>query len=769
MITCNPMERLRNKLTALVYFFPVSLLIRQMHKHKVLLLFWLFLMAIAAGWVGKSFGGMYLFLEPEYLGKENFWSFFFIGSALGGFLFAYMITFYINESYRFHFVALTSSPFYTLSFNNLLVPGSFLLFYFYNFLHYHIGISGGLTWMVWEKLMGMLMGMSVIFLFSASYFFAKQRFMSRFVRQLMDRIIPGKSQRSRWIILGKARESYRLPQRTDSYLAFPFQVVKVGKLQTTQLKSLIRTLNQHHGKLLIMQIGIIVMISTLSLLERNPIFQIPAGASFLLIYTLAMMMFGAITFWFRKSGMLTLVVGALLLYLGNNGTFFKGYNPAFGMNYSVEPAAYDEQKLQELSAEHLYNSDREHTIAMLERWKANYQQIYGRNRKPKAIFVTASGGGLRSAFWTFRIMQELDSLTDGQIGQEMRLMSGASGGMYGLTYFRELYWRKLNGEIECLQNNTYSNNISKDLLNRIGFRTFADLLMPTQETVIDGHLYPLETGYSFDDQLAINLPELKGRKLGHYARPEKEGLLPVVIMEPSIINQGRKLYISASPVSFLSRGNRLTDQYFSRASGVEFRRLFEKQDADSLYLTTALRMNSTFPLVLPVVELPSEPAMQVMDAGAIDNYGTQTAIKYLHEFKDWFAENTQGVIVIQIRDHSRDDPIDAPGSEGIFSKFLTPLGGGYNSLIESKDMSNDYLLEYVHEWYEGYIEVIPIAYSKNSNQDRASLSWHLTRREKQNIETSLYSSENQKAFEMIQALYQPGLIAQRLQNGYIKR
>lgn len=754
------MDKVRSIATDIFFSFPVRLLVRQIHKHKILLLFWVLLLALVSGALGESFGAAYLFLEPEYLGKENFWSFFLLGSTLGIFIFAYMITFYINESYRFHFIALNKSPFYTFSYNNLLVPTLFLGLYLWTFCQYHLGLEGGLLELVLYKVAGLLLGMFVVFLISATYFFANRTLIHYFGLKLEKTFEEGRKTRSsRWIILGKARAGLRTPQRTDSFLSFPFKVNKVGALQPRQLKELIRTLNQNHGKLILIQVMIFILIAVLSILEENPLFQIPAGASLILLLSLAILTFGAVGFWFRRSGILTLIGAACLIYLANNGTFYSGENPAFGLDYQTEAVSYDFSTLEDLNSLENYQEDRKLTLEMLENWKASYVEKHGKGFKPRAVFVTASGGGLRSAFWTFRVMQHLDSLSEGELLDETRLMSGASGGMYGLSYFRELYWRKQKGELECLQDGIYADNISRDLLNRIFFKKFSDIILPVPSVELSGNVYSKEVGYSFDDQLAKNLPEFANRRIADYTVPEQEGIIPVLVLEPTIINQGKKLYISSSPVSFLSRPNHISHRSFSRSSGVEFRRMFASQSADSLYFTTALRLNSTFPFILPIVELPSKPAMQVMDAGAIDNYGTQTAVKYLYEFKDWFVENTSGVVFIQVRDHTRNDPISAPSKEGLFSKLTTPLGGGYTSMIEAKDMSNDYLLEFVREWYEGDLEFIPIAYNRLKNEDRASMSWHLTQREKLNIESSLEDPVNLKAFKLIESLYKPRLLA----------
>ncbi|MCB0838432.1 MAG: hypothetical protein KDE26_13840 [Bacteroidetes bacterium] len=753
------MHRVKHILTAFLFSFPVRLLIRQIHRHKVMLAFWVLLIGFLSGAIGAGFGGPYLFLEPEYLGKENFWSTFLVGSALGAFLFAYMITFYINESYRFHFIAFTKSPFYTLSFNNMLVPGFFLTLYIWRFFDYHLEIEGGLSWLVIEKVLGLLMGIGIVFLISATYFFASNSF-QRYGAQIQKSLTSKKVRRNRWLIIGKAREGLRHPQRTDNYLRFPFTLVKVENPPQAELRNVVTFLNEHHGKLLLMQIITFVLIGVLGLLDGNPYFHIPAGASFLLMLSLALMIIGAITFWFRKSGVMTLVCVLGLIFIYDSVDFLKEKNQAFGMNYQTEPADYSKQYLAEITSEANYQEDRELTIEILENWKANYQQKYGTHREPKAVFVCTSGGGLRSAFWTFRSLQYLDSLTQGELTDEIRLMTGASGGMFGSVYFRELMFREVTEENIHRSDLLYRDKISQDMLNRISFQYFSDIFLPNRKIKIDGKVYDRETGYSFDHQVGVNLPELKERRLIDYRQAERDALIPQIVLTPTILNQGRKLFISSNPISYLSRKNQITDQYMSKAGGVEFSRFFEKQNADSLFMATALRLNATFPYILPIVKLPSNPPMEVMDAGAIDNYGTQTAVKYLFEFKDWFAENTEQIVFIQIRDNEREDPIQDE-HKSLMSKLIAPVNGGYYSMAEAKDMANDYLLEFVREWYKGEVVILPIQYYRESSDNPASLSWHLTAREKRNIQENIFSIENQKVFQAVSELYPPDLLAKK--------
>ncbi|MEL6852383.1 MAG: patatin-like phospholipase family protein, partial [Bacteroidota bacterium] len=635
-----------------------------------------------------------------------------------------------------------------------------LCLYFWNFIDYHSELAGGFTWHVAQQVAGLITGIGVVFLLSASYFFANRTLFARFGKKVEEGFAKTQSPRKRWIILGKARESLRYPQRADSYVVFPVRSKPVPETEGSKLKQLIKTLNQHHGKLITLQVITFLFIATLGLLESRPLFQIPAGASLMLLISLIIMFMGAMSFWFRRANYMSFAVVVLVGYFWYSGSFINGENPAHGLDYSVAPVSYSYEDLDSLHRSANLSADEAYHLAALDQWKAQYQAKYGSHSKPKAVFVTASGGGLRSAFWTFRVMQHLDSLTQGLISDEIRLMAGASGGMFGLTYYRELSRLRAKGQPINIPHKQYGDNISKDLLNRVFFRKLTGLLLPDQQVKVGDFTYLKDTGFAFDQQLARNLPELYGKTIGSYQAAEAAGEIPIVVLEPTIINQGRKLYISASPVSFLSQPNAITHSIASRSSGVEFRRMFAAHQADSLMMSTALRMNASFPYILPIVELPSKPAMQVMDAGAIDNYGTQTTLKYFFQFREWFAEHTERVVFIQIRDHNLEDPIQA-STPGMLSQLTTPLGGGYYSMIKAKDLSNDYLLEQVKEWYEGEVDVVPVAYARNGKKGRASLSLHLTQREKQDIEAYLHAGSSQRTFALIQELFKPDYLAQK--------
>lgn len=87
-----------------------------------------------------------------------------------------------------------------------------------------------------------------------------------------------------------------------------------------------------------------------------------------------------------------------------------------------------------------------------------------------------------------------------------------------------------------------------------------------------------------------------------------------------------------------------------KTDAIDLQNFFSKQDADQLQFTTAIRMNATFPYIMPNVFMPTTPEIQTMDAGLRDNFGLETSMRYLDVFKEWINENVGAVVIVQMRD-----------------------------------------------------------------------------------------------------------------------
>src|SRR5690606_2318398 len=114
------------------------------------------------------------------------------------------------------------------------------------------------------------------------------------------------------------------------------------------------------------------------------------------------------------------------------------------------------------------------------------------------------------------------------------------------------------------------------------------------------------------------------KKLGDYKQKEADGLLPLSIINGTIINDGRRLMMAAQPLGYLTQSEySVHNSGLQAIDAVDFATFFKEQNPYNLRLTTALRMTATFPYIPPVVRLPSQPVMNVMDAGLRDNFGVE--------------------------------------------------------------------------------------------------------------------------------------------------
>jgi hypothetical protein len=381
--------------------------------------------------------------------------------------------------------------------------------------------------------------------------------------------------------------------------------------------------------------------------------------------------------------------------------------------------------------------------------------------------LCVSGGGKRAALWTFTSLQTADSLTDGQLMKNAILITGASGGLIGASFFRELKLRQQMGEAIRPHSEFHRQQISTDNLNPMIFSLLAnDLFVGFTKFEYAGNFYLQDRGYTFEQQLNQITGGLMDKPISRYDSAELKAIIPMTILTPTIVNDGRKLYIAARPVTFLNYDLINFPEYTSQKySGVDFQRLFARHGADSLRFLSALRMCATFPYITPNTTLPTDPPIHIMDAGISDNFGLNDAIRFLYSYKEWIAENTSGVVFVSIRDSPKLANIAAREGQTIMDAFTQPISSVYNNFENFQDITSDLLIGYAHSWFDNSIERIDIEYEAQDYVDilqkmdslrktnaRASLSWRLTTREKQSIITNIGSEKNRAAIERLKKL-----------------
>src|ERR1051325_4204132 len=154
-----------------------------------------------------------------------------------------------------------------------------------------------------------------------------------------------------------------------------------------------------------------------------------------------------------------------------------------------------------------------------------------------------------------KVLQQLDSITQGGVMKKTFLINGASGGMIGATYFRELYYQSLKDRSIKLWDKKYVDDISGDLLNPIFSSLVArDLLAPAQKFHVGEYRYIKDRGYAFEEMLNDNTRGLMNKQLKDYAADEYAANIPLMFFNSVVSRDGKKMLISTQPVRFMMQG-----------------------------------------------------------------------------------------------------------------------------------------------------------------------------------------------------------------------
>ncbi|MFB6306600.1 MAG: patatin-like phospholipase family protein, partial [Flavobacteriales bacterium] len=366
----------------------------------------------------------------------------------------------------------------------------------------------------------------------------------------------------------------------------------------------------------------------------------------------------------------------------------------------------------------------------------------------------ASGGGGRSALWSFSCLQHLDSMTHGKLMNRTHLITGSSGGMIGSAYLRQLYLKKQKEGYDKMYAQSHLKNISKDILNPVAFTLVTnDVFIRYQNFQYGKYTYSKDRAYAFEQRLEKNTDHILGRKkLSDYKKPEQNATIPMMILSPTILNDGRRLLISPQPISYLTNNQPkkpINDNPL--IEDIEFTRLFEEQNAHDLKFTSALRMTATFPYILPFVTLPSKPPIHIMDSGLRDNYGTKTSLQFLYSFKDWIEHNTSGVIFVNIRDQKKQADIKNGAHTSIIQRIISPVGNLYGNLFNTQNYNHEQLFQYTQSWFKNKLDIVNFQL-KQDDESRISLSFHLTSLEKKRIKNAINKPENKRAAKRLKRL-----------------
>lgn len=749
-------------LPKLFYSFPVQLLLNNFRRNIVLMVCWIILFAMITGNFGKYLGIPYLFLDPEYLNEVSFTSFFLMGLAMAGFANAFHITCYINDSLRFSFVGTLRKPFTQYKLNNSVLPAFFFGLYVYEVIIFQLSNEYSNAATLALHLGGLFGGYLVMTLLFTLYFWFTNKDIFRYVVCRIDERLKAQVNITRASALKKLRIAQKKQVRVDYYLALPFQLKKVEQNRFYNKATVLQVFDQNHFNLVMVELGIFLFVLVLGVFKDVPAFQLPAAASFIMFLTIFVMLTGAFSYWFGGwSATAGIVLFLAINYMVGEDMFTKRYE-AFGLDYQKPPVPYSVDEIKRLNDSSRMEKDRQRSLQVLNNWRVQFGET-----KPILTFLCASGGGKRAALWTFISLQTADSITQGELLKHSVLITGASGGLIGATYYRELHIQQLRGKNTEPFAAWHRDRIAKDNLNPMIFGLLAnDLFVGFTKFPYGGNYYHRDRAYTFEEQLRQTTEGYLDQPLSAYDSIEQAGRVPTILLTPTIINDGRKLLIASRPMSFMnSEIHELKSYGLAKISGVDFHGLFADHGSDQLRFLSALRMSATFPYITPNTTLPTEPAIQIMDAGISDNFGLSDAVRFMFAFRHWINENTRGVLFLSIRDSPKLHSIAPRKSETIVDNITQPISSVYNNFENFQDMTADLLIGQAHDWMQVPLHRIDLQYQAESyspilknmdsirqNNARASLSWRLTTREKHGIVDNINTERNRQELEKLRRL-----------------
>lgn len=721
--------------------FPLQLFLLHFKKFQVLLIFWFILFSTVNGTFMKSFGADSLYLAPEYLGKVNAISASFVGVAIGIFIMSWNITTFILFSRHFRFLATTSNPFLKYCINNFVIPLAFLIFYFIKAVAFARDKELMGTWDIFLLVLGFLLGLTLIVIISLFYFFRADKTIIRRLAPVISNPQLFKAQFRK----GETRATESRLVKVEWYLNSLFKLKKVRDVSHYSREFLETIFSRHHFAAVISIFVAFIFLICVGFWLDNPLFQLPAAAGITLFFAILIAVSGAFTYFLQSWSIPAMVVVFLILNLLYRYGIIDPTNKAYGLDYSIKEnrPEYSQEALMALCSPSHVEADKAHWIEILEKWKAKQD-----SPKPVMFLINTSGGGNRSATFTMNVLQRLDSLSNGELMKKTFLITGASGGMLGAAYFRELAREKDNGKPIDLRSKQYVDDISSDLLNSL-FTSFVarDLAAPAQRFNVGKFEYVKDRGYAFEEKLNTNTKGLLNKQLREQYNDEAQAKMPIMLFNSVITRDGRKMIICTQPASFLMRPlyDTIRDAEVD-IDAVDYQALFSKQDPLNLRMLTALRMNATFPYVLPNVWLPSTPVIDVMDAGLRDNFGQETATRFVQVFNDWIKENTSGVVLLQVRDRKMggwDHPYESGAITDIATKPMLLLQ--YN-WFKMQEYGQNEMLSLTQELLDGHFRRLTFQYIPKKEDAAAALNFRLSKREKQDICEAMESDLNMESF-----------------------
>ena len=354
--------------------------------------------------------------------------------------------------------------------------------------------------------------------------------------------------------------------------------------------------------------------------------------------------------------------------------------------------------------------------------------------------ITTSGGGIRSALWTAKVLTELQRAVGRSFSDSIAVISSVSGGSVGAMYFVDAF--------------TPAGPPADAQLDEIVKAAGSPSLAPTVWGLVYPDLWRIffaipgwdrtrDRGWALEEAWKARLvtPEAT---LGDWRQGVSEGWRPAVIFNTTLVETGEHFLFTT--LDGLDGGPTTPSRWATRHFGAAY------ADYD-VGVATAARLSATFPYVSPIARAiynsePITPTYHFADGGYYDNNGVAAVVEWLDAVnpaqttRAMVPKRSSQVLVIQIRASDSQSAKEETTQQDSGS-WLYGLAGPVITLLNVNSTAQitrgDVELRLLERAYQGVI-------AKQANFQLTSdgaLSWQLSNRQRDQILAGWNSADNQ--------------------------
>ena len=355
------------------------------------------------------------------------------------------------------------------------------------------------------------------------------------------------------------------------------------------------------------------------------------------------------------------------------------------------------------------------------------------------IVVAASGGGIKAAAWTARVLTGLEESNPRIFGDSVRLISAVSGGSVGAMYFVSEYGANgagLPSNPKDLEEGVARAEASSldDIAWGLVYPDFLRIFVPVFEH--------LDRGRALEAALTRELPNREHHlfsPLSDWREGVLEGWRPAVVFNATVVESGERFLLGTTDLSPAPGRSSLRDPQFPQFAGRD------------ISLVTAARLSATFPYVSPAAR-PDIAGTQIhaVDGGYTDNYGMATLLAWLDEALRAPGNPVRRVLIIEIR---ASPPAAEPPTlswRGWPFQSYAPISAMLNVRDTGQLPRNEEERDLLRRFAASCNIDIEDSVFEYPPED-APLSWHLSPNDKKEIERCWASPKTDKPKQIVRA------------------